>query len=74
MTEIASERVSRSAMPGGYDRYHERSRSRGEIVEPRGERYGRPALKDERGVRREEKHEGGEMKDMHGGRQGGGPR
>ena len=59
-------------MPGGYDRFHERSRSRGEIREPRAERYGRVVLKDEKGIRREEKQEGGEMKDMHGGRQGGG--
>lgn len=73
MTEAISERVSRSErMPGGYDHFHERSRSRGEILESRGERYGRVNIKDERGARREEKNEGGEMKDHYGGRQGGG--
>jgi len=63
-------RVSRSEMPGGFDRFHERSRSRGEMLEPRGERYGRgaPALKDEKGVRKEEKQEGGVMQDMQGAR------
>jgi hypothetical protein len=76
MTEVLQERFSRSEMPGGYDKFHDRSRSRGEVLEPRGERYGRRAtdinIKDERGVRREDKQEGGSMKDMHGGRHGGG--
>ena len=51
---------------GGYDKFHDRSRSRGDLIEHRGERYGRSSatapldLKSEnvRGIRGD-KTEGG---------------
>lgn len=61
-------------MPGGYDKFHQRSRSRGTENEGRGGNYGRANIKEEpKNIRREEKTEGGEMKDHMGGggRQGG---
>jgi hypothetical protein len=74
MTEV---RVGRAELPGGYDRFNDRSRSRGEVLERRGD-YGRAGLKEEdRRIRRDEKTEGGEMNEMHsrqGQRDGGGYR
>lgn len=74
MTEVFSER-GRSSI-GGYgraDEYHARSRSRGELLEPRGEKYGRATnnirteRKDESAVPEKEMHGGGYKDDKRGG-------
>lgn len=45
MTEVAS---GRGRDIGGYDNYHDRSRSRGQLIEPRGERYGRETIRGDK--------------------------
>jgi len=40
--------VERRRDVGGYDAYHERSRSRGHILEPRGEKYGREPIRGDK--------------------------
>ena len=62
MTEVVQDR---GRAIGGYDRYHERSRSRGQVIEPRGEKYGREII-------RGDKPTAGPDQDMHGGGRGGG--
>lgn len=70
----SSLRTGRDALPGGYDRFSERSRSRGDIYgEQRGKEYGRGIISDAkssntRGETRKEEPES----EMHGKGQGGG--
>lgn len=64
MTEVLRER---GRDVGGYDRFHDRSRSRGHVIEPRGEKYGRENI-------RGDKPNAGPDQDMHRGGGGGGYR
>ena len=57
--------VERRRDLGGFDSYYERSRSRGQVIEPRGEKYGRETI-------RGDKPQAGPDQEMHRGGGGGG--
>lgn len=69
MAEVA--RRGRGLETGGFDTFNDRSRSRGEMIEPRGERYGRksevlPEKENRDHIKGDKPTAAGPDKDMHG--------